>query len=100
MKEKTCCFIGHPWLPKDRMKAIVLRLDEEIENLIHDGVITFLSGGKMGFDKMATALIADRKSRGYDIRLVMALPYPGHDSSWPEGERIHHQLLISKADDR
>ncbi len=97
MRETTCCFWGHNWLPHDKIASIFLKLDEEIEKLIQAGVCSFLSGGKMGFDRMAASLIADRKSRGYDVHLKMLLSAAEDGESRLEGEEIHHQLLLSKA---
>lgn len=49
-KSFTCCFTGHRRLPKEKMRHIVKRLDQEVENLISQGVTDFISGGALEID--------------------------------------------------
>ncbi len=37
-KSKTCCFTGHRRLPKDKINHIIIRLNQEVDNLISQGV--------------------------------------------------------------
>ena len=53
MKTQTCCFTVHRVIPVDEYEAIAQRLEEEIVNLIHQGVRYFATGGALGFDTMA-----------------------------------------------
>ena len=74
MKIPTCCFSGHRILPKNEMGNIEKRLRTEIDYFINKGVTDFISGGALGFDLMAAALIADKKEMGAAIRLIFMLP--------------------------
>lgn len=63
-KAKTCCFTGHRRLPKDKIEQIVIRLNQEVDNLISQGVTDFISGGALGFDQIAASLIVAKKEMG------------------------------------
>jgi uncharacterized phage-like protein YoqJ len=56
-KETTCCFTGHRRLPKDKIEHIIMRLNQEMDNLISQGVTNFISGGALGFDQIGASLI-------------------------------------------
>ena len=63
-KKYTCCFTGHRKLPKERIEHIIKRLDQEVDNLISQGVTDFISGGALGFDQIAASLIVAKKEMG------------------------------------
>ena len=93
-KGETCCFAGHRMLPKEKIERILLRLDQEVEALIRQGVTTFLSGGALGFDQMAASLIVAKREMGKGIRLVFALPCRNQDELWnAEQKKLYHHLL-------
>ncbi len=98
MKERTCCFTGHRKLPVSQLGRVVTCLNSEIEQLIQSGVTTFLSGGALGFDQTAAALIASKKKQGYAIRLELALPYPDQDRLWPQNIQSQYRQLLESAD--
>lgn len=70
-KAKTCCFTGHRRLPKDKIEHIIIRLNQEVDNLISQGVTNFISGGVLGFDQIAASLIVAKKEMGYNVRLIL-----------------------------
>lgn len=93
-KAKTCCFTGHRRLPKDKIQQIVIRLNQEVDNLISQGVTDFISGGALGFDQIAASLIVAKKEMGHNIRLIFALPCKNQDEQWSfEQKRLYHNLL-------
>jgi uncharacterized phage-like protein YoqJ len=96
--EKTCCFTGHRKLPEDKIGIILMNLDKEIEELIHNGVTTFISGGATGFDQIAASVIALKKEMGRSIRLVMVLPCRGQETSWHRKEQRLYKHLLEEAD--
>ena len=98
-KERTCCFIGHRQLPAWKIEHVIWRLNDEIERLIKEGVTTFLSGGALGFDQMAAALIAAKKETGYSIRLILVLPYRDQDKAWPQKTKRLYGYLQESADE-
>lgn len=95
----TCCFIGHRKLPKERIAHIIERLDREVENLIDQGVTTFISGGALGFDQVATSLIIAKREMGREIRLIFALPYKNQEEPWIPEQRELYRNLLAEADD-
>lgn len=98
MQDLTCCFIGERSLPAEAAGHITLRLNEEVERLIGQGVRHFLSGGARGFDLIAASLIVTKKEMGTGLRLDFILPCKDQDEQWPERERKLYQGLLSEAD--
>lgn len=93
-KTKTCCFAGHRRLPKDNIQRIMIRLNQEIDNLISQGVTDFISGGALGFDQIAASVITAKKEMGYEVKLVFALPCRNQDVLWTtEQKKLYHGLL-------
>lgn len=99
MKQTTCCFTGHRRLPLDKIEQIVKRLDREIESLISLGVTDFISGGALGFDQIAAALIVTKKEMGHPIRLIFALPCKNQDALWREEQKHLYHGLLGEADE-
>lgn len=54
-------FTGHRRLPKDKIKHIIIRLNQEVDNLISQGITDFISGGAIGFDQIAASVITAKK---------------------------------------
>lgn len=98
-KLKTCCFTGHRRLPEDRIEQIILRLNQEVDNLISQGVTDFISGGALGFDQIAASLIVAKKEMGHDIRLIFALPCRNQDEFWSEKQKWLYYGLLDEADE-
>ena len=48
MLDQTCCFTGHRRIPPSERPILEQRLEEEITNLIHQGVRYFGAGGGFG----------------------------------------------------
>lgn len=98
MKEKTCCFTGHRSLSQKKIEKIVKRLNEEVDNLISQGVTDFISGGGMGFDHIAASLIITKKQQGADVRLIFALPCRNQDEKWTVRQKQLYHSLLGEAD--
>ncbi len=99
MNNNTCCFTGHRRLPAEKMQSIAKRLDAEIDRLIRLGVTDFLSGGALGFDQTAAAVIVAKRESGHDIRLIFALPCRNHDERWTHEQKRLWSALLLKADE-
>lgn len=99
MREHTCCFTGHRKLPKDKIERILKGLDREVEDLIAQGVTTFISGGALGFDQIAASLLVAKKEMGIDIRLVFALPCRNQDENWNDNQKRLYHDLMAEADE-
>lgn len=99
MKEHTCCFTGHRRLPKNMIEHIAKHLDQEIDNLIDQGVTDFISGGALGFDQIAASLIVAKKEMGKTMRLLFALPCRNQDERWSDKQKKLYHNLLAKADE-
>lgn len=98
-KAKTCCFTGHRRLPKDKIEHIIIRLNQEVDNLISQGVTNFISGGALGFDQIAASLIVAKKEMGYNVRLIFTLPCRNQDEFWSVEQKRLYQGLLGEADE-
>ena len=99
MKPHTCCFTGHRVLPANQIEHIIVRLNEEIDRLIGQRVTNFISGGALGFDQIAAALIIAKKEMGAEIRLIFALPCRNQDQRWTAEQKQLYCDLLSEADE-
>lgn len=97
--KNTCCFTGHRKLPANKIQAILINLDREIDILIDKGVTDYISGGALGFDQIAASLIVAKKEMGKKIRLIFALPCKNQDSLWDEKQKELYQNLLGEADE-
>jgi uncharacterized phage-like protein YoqJ len=100
-KETTCLLTGHRHLPKDKIAHIVRRLDVEIDRLMEQGVTTFIAGGALGFDHIASLVVINSRMVYPQIRLVLALPFRDYDKKWPSDKHrlLYRELSLPKADE-
>jgi len=99
VKEKTCLFTGHRKLSKKKIEQIVKRLNEEVDQLISQGVTNFISGGGLGFDQITASMIITKKQQGADIRLIFALPCRNQDEKWTDRQKQLYRSLLNEADE-
>lgn len=97
--EKTCCFTGQRKLPREKIEITIIRLNQEVEKLIDQGVTTFVSGGALGFEQVAASLIVAKKEMGRKIRLIFALSCRNQDEFWIPEQRELYRNLLAEADD-
>ena len=93
---KSCCFTGHRDLPREAVNAIQGPLARQIEAFIAEGIVHFYAGGALGFDFLAEQAVLKAREQYPQIRLILALPYKGHDQVWKEEIRSNYQRLIEK----
>jgi uncharacterized phage-like protein YoqJ len=99
-REHICCFSGHRNLPEDTLAYITERLDEEIENLLSQGVMVFVVGGALGFDYLATLAVIRKREANNKIKLICALPYPGYDTGWEKSDKLlYNKIIPAEADE-
>ena len=98
-KNNTCCFSGHRVLSQKKIERIVKRLHKEIDQLIKNGVTTYISGGATGFDTICASLIISKKQQGADIRLIFALPCRNQDEKWTDRQKQLYNSLLTEADE-
>lgn len=95
-KENALCFSGHrsEKLPntEDEMKKLKLKLWEEIDKAIENGIDTFYFGACYGFDLLCADIVAKRKrviktSDPKIIKLIAVTPFENQAIRWKESDR-------------
>ena len=98
MRTQTCCFTGHRDIPVQEYPEIQKRLAEEIENLIKQGITTFLCGGALGFDTLAALTVLEMKQKYPNILLSLALPHKEQEKYWREKDKKIYNHIRKQAD--
>jgi len=99
MKNQTCCFTGHRDIPESKYPKVQKRLEEEITNLINQGIHTFCAGGALGFDMMAELTILSLKKTYRQIKLILVLPCKEQTRGWPEKDKKIYDSILREADE-
>ena len=102
-KEHSLCFTGHrsEKLPKteEGMEKLKLKLWEEIDKAIENGIDTFYFGACYGFDLLCADIVAKRKrvikmSDPKIIKLIAVIPCEEQAARWKESDReIYYDTL-------
>ena len=75
------------------------RLQAVVEQLISEGVDTFLCGMAEGFDIAAAEVVIALKRRFKSIKLVCIIPYKGHREAMPSScWMVRYQSTLAAAD--
>lgn len=100
----SCAIIGHPpkrfkWKYKENnngCKRLKKRLQDQIIAPYGRGIRRFLTGGTLGVDMWSSEILLRLKKQPEysDIELVIALPYPGHDTYWDERSKVRMAFLL------
>lgn len=98
MKEKTCCFTGHRFYPKEEEQDIRRNLEREIEALVRQGVCYFGCGGALGFDTIAALTVLEMRERFPEIRLILVLPCLNQTRGWQPKDMETYWHIQSRAD--
>ena len=107
-KEHSLCFTGHrsEKLPRteERMEKLKLKLWEEIDKAIKNGIDTFYFGACYGFDLLCADIVAKRKrvikmSDPKIIKLIAVIPFEEQASRWKESDRELYYDLLPKCDE-
>lgn len=106
-KVSTACFSGHrsERLPQtsDGIDHLRIRLYEEIDKTVTDGLCTFLFGGCYGFDLICaeTVLIHKRviaSQNDTKIKLIAVLPFEGQANRWSISDRDAYFRILERCD--
>lgn len=103
---KTCSFTGHrsqklPWRFNENDKrclAMKTILKNHIEEAIHNGYDTFLSGMALGFDMICTEIVLSFKQKYKDVKMIGVLPCKNQDAKWPESQKARYKKLLNQLD--
>ena len=98
-RRRACCFTGHREMPAGALRQISDYLDELLPRLCERGFDRFYVGGAYGFDLLAAERVAALIDAGtHRPALVLALPFPGHDSRWYRGDRERLARVLTYAE--
>ena len=93
-----CSFTGHRVIKKDLLPHVIKRLDVTVSSLINQGVVTYLSGGAIGFDTYASLTVIKYRENNPLIKLIMVLPCLNQDERWNEKDKQTYRYLLDNAD--
>lgn len=98
---KACCFTGHRELPSDPAVIEVLRekLRSAVRRAIDDGFTAFYAGGAVGFDMLAAEAVIAQRNRHPEIRLIEAIPFPGHSRRFSETDQTRQKAIEALSDE-
>ncbi len=99
MKETTVCFTGHRDIPANKRKEILQQLARTIGTLYLEGYRTFCTGGALGFDTLAAAVVLMLKKKKTDVQLHLMLPCPDQAHSWKQKDTDMYEAIKAEADD-
>lgn len=107
-KETTACFTGHRpekicasgHPTKEYLSQIKSMLYLAILEAVRDkGYRTFISGMAKGVDLWACNFVLDIKRTYPDVKLVCAMPYTSHGSSWKPIDQYELSRYLKHADE-
>ena len=99
MKKTTVCFTGHRDIPANKRKEILQQLAHTIGELYLEGYRTFCTGGALGFDTLAAAVVLMLKKKKQDVRLHLLLPCPDQANGWKQWDAKMYEAIKDEADE-
>lgn len=99
MKGNTCCFTGHRKLRKEAEGSIRAAIRETVLAQMEKGADTFLVGGAVGFDMLASEILLELRTEGKQFRLISALPFLEWRAKWPEAEIEREDRILEASDE-
>lgn len=94
----VCCFTGHREINPNHIEPLSALLDRALSTLIKSGVVTYRTGGAIGFDTMAALKVLERKEQDPRIRLELVLPCRDQTAGWADFNREAYQYILERAD--
>ncbi len=98
MKEKTCCFTGHRYIPGKIRRKLKKKIREAVLLLIEKGVLYFGAGGALGFDTLAAEVVISLKRKYKDIKLIMVYPCKDQTRFWKKKDIRKYEYIKRKSD--
>jgi len=100
LRQETCCFTGHRYLPPHKIQEISIRTISAISSLVTEyGVRFFGVGGAIGFDTLAANLLFHlRETKFPHIKVILVYPFQGFHNRWSEKQIAQYETLLPKFD--
>ena len=99
MRETTVCFTGHRDIPLRYVRAIELRLEAVLRDLIAKGYTDFAAGGALGFDTLAARMVLWLRDQYPHIKLHLILPCRNQTRGWSMRDIEIYEDILRDADD-
>lgn len=97
-RESTCCFTGHRDIPSGLTDYLMARTMDGVNYLHTHGIKTFLAGGAVGFDMLASQAVLKCKGTHPDIRLILVLPCRDQARYWKQADVDLYESVKRLAD--
>ncbi len=89
-------FTGHRNYPEAKSEA----LRGVVERFVNEGYTTFLCGMAEGFDIAAAEVVMSLKANYPQLRLLLVIPFEGHELTMPNAEwRERYRRVVEAADE-
>ena len=96
-RETACCFTGHREIPLGLKGHLYNRIMEGVNYLHTRNIKTFLSGGAVGFDTLASRAVLECRESKPDIRLILVIPCQDQARYWTPDERDAYEHIKALA---
>lgn len=93
--QSSCAVTGHRVISKDLDLA---NLELQFENLIKNGVDTFLVGMAVGFDTLCFQVL-EKFRLNHNIRIIACVPCVNQDLKFTSGQKIEYKRILKSADE-
>lgn len=98
-RQRRCAFTGHRPEKLDLPEANVrLLLQNAIEQAYADGYNVFISGMARGVDMWAADLVLQFREAYPDVKLMCAIPFPGHELRWSTSQQAEFRRIVQCSD--
>lgn len=98
MRNQTCCFTGHRFIPAAEQENIKLWLHWTIQTLNRKyGVKYFGAGGALGFDTMAAEAVLELRQQ-LGLKLIIIVPCRGQEARWCPADQDRYHSILQQAD--
>ena len=96
---RSISFTGHRKLSED-VSLLSQRLYQRLEEEIQNGAANFNTGGALGFDSIAAAVVLKLRKKYPHIRLNLILPCSNEEQTekWSEEEKQEFYRILALAD--
>ena len=98
MKNQTCCFTGHRIIPASEYHEIQKSLEDEISNLVQQGVRYFGAGDALGFDTLAALTVLSLKKEYPQIKLILVFPCLTQTKGWAKKDIEIYKDIQARCD--
>ena len=98
-KKTACCFTGHRDIPREKSDYLIKRVMDGVKYLHTRGIRTFLAGGAVGFDTLATKAVIECRKEFADIRLVLVIPCRDQTRNWMQCDIDLYEQIMELADE-